>query len=439
MTVGAWDSRLKESIKLISPMGTAMEAKWIGDDTTIQKRVQRDGYPLVAGETGADLGSLSETTSGSIFFDGIFCDLLAEQFLQACKEVGKWQIVHPVRGLKTLILLKTRQMNKPVERGGVIEFETEWFEPLDLLALIPDAGLAALIASLANSAAAAGALSVDLSMFATGFGDIATALGMASVIGENIKQAIGYASWTATVATSAVDVAKERYDQANNDLSASIAATEADPTEFDPKTLALLLSALAMASTFGNLDGDRVLTKMETAASLLIEKLPDGTRVLTSDANKAYMLQAGLEGVLAAACSGMSYAERQTRAQVIDAARRLAALFSQIVKALDTVSGYFEGLRANKQYYSQTETYQIFRNLVSKTIEFMLRQIFDLAIEKRFNLGEAKTPIQICFEEFKADGEAKFDDFIEWNQLEGDDILYLPPGREVVVYVERIG
>ena len=70
---------------------------------------------------------------------------------------------------------------------------------------------------------------------------------------------------------------------------------------------------------------------------------------------------------------------------------------------------------------------------------YLLLVSFDLKTEKRFLLKENTPPIIVCINEygFLSDGvtDSQFDFFIETNNLKGDQILYLPVGFEVVVYV----
>jgi hypothetical protein len=437
MTVGDWTSRVAETIELTSPMGQIIKAKWKGDSVSITKSVQRDRIPLMAGEIGKDMGSTAKEFPISIFFDGMFCDLLAKQFEDACTEIGTWQVNHPVHGMKTLLLLRVRGVVAPIESGGVIEFETDWFEPLDLMSLFSAVQLASLVAGLAENACVVSATAFDMSAFNTGFGDISSCLAMASVAGEIVKQAVGTTAWIATVTTSAVNVAKDRYDTSSQSLESEVEGTKEDRTAFDPEALSLAVSGMAMATSFGNTDGEKVLSNWESATDDMIAQLPSGAAYVgTADANRAYTMQTALEASVAAVCSAMAYSDRQTRAQAVEAAQRLSALFAKVVDALDVVMEEFSGLRADRQYYAQTETYAVLNDLVAQTVKFLLRQTFDLAIEKRITLDRDKAPIQICFEEYGPDGDDRFDDFIEWNQLEGDDILILPASREVVLYVE---
>jgi hypothetical protein len=127
----------------------------------------------------------------------------------------------------------------------------------------------------------------------------------------------------------------------------------------------------------------------------------------------------------------------QTRTQAIEAARALVQMFEDITSALDATYTLFQtNFRPDHRFYAQTETYETALNLVASSVDYLIRQSFDLRIEKRFVLDRDKTTIQICVEEFGLKAEDELDNFIEWNELEGDDVMILAQSREVVVYVE---
>lgn len=68
---------------------------------------------------------------------------------------------------------------------------------------------------------------------------------------------------------------------------------------------------------------------------------------------------------------------------------------------------------------------------------YLLRSVFDLSVEKRFKLEKRRAPIEITISEYGSlgDDDSNFQLFIDSNGLKGNDILILPEGREVVVYL----
>jgi hypothetical protein len=65
-------------------------------------------------------------------------------------------------------------------------------------------------------------------------------------------------------------------------------------------------------------------------------------------------------------------------------------------------------------------------------MQYLLSQFFNLATEKRFIIKNRRSPLEVCVTEY---GSIDYYDlFIESNELSGDEILLLNPGREVVIY-----
>lgn len=435
--IDSWKTRVGPAFNMISPGGEEISAKWIGDSVSKTRRAQRDAFPLRSGEYGKDLGGNSDDFTSTIYFDGPNCDKDAQKFSSAAADVGEWKVTHPVKGEKTLILISIKEAVEPVRSGGIVEFETTWFEPIDLTALGVTHDLTSLVAGLASSAVVVTASAFGLDTFTSGWGAISSVLAMASIIENIVYKAVNGTSWLISLSTSAANIAKDRWDESRNDLTNEISETELDTDNFDPAAISTALSGIMMATAYGNTDSDKVLSNMESAATNMIAALPSGSsHTGTDSANRSYTVQTALEGAVIATCYGLSYGDRQARTEAIDAAARLRDLFESVVNALDDVADTFSGLRADRQYYSQTETYAMLWNLVSQTTKMLQRQIFDLAVEKIWTLAEDSTPIRICFEEYGAKGEEYIDQFIEWNQLEGDEIQLLSAGTEVRVYLE---
>jgi len=126
-----------------------------------------------------------------------------------------------------------------------------------------------------------------------------------------------------------------------------------------------------------------------------------------------------------------------SRLQAVEAIEINAALLNDTIDNLDSSQEAFESVPIDVQYFSQSESFPTVATLTALTQAFLLRSIFNLAIEKRFILSQQKSPIRITIEEYGSlgEGDANLDFFITTNQIEGLEIIMLLAGREVVVYV----
>jgi hypothetical protein len=127
----------------------------------------------------------------------------------------------------------------------------------------------------------------------------------------------------------------------------------------------------------------------------------------------------------------------QSRAQAVEFALDLRNRLVGIVDVLDESQILFEDSDIDEQYFSQTDTFNTSVQLTSFGQRYLLSSAYNLNVERRFTLTKPKTPLQIVGEEYGTwgDNDNLIDAFIDANSLQGTEILLLPAGREVVVYV----
>jgi hypothetical protein len=421
-------------ISLMSPLGLTFAPKWKANPRSFEKSVQRDKFPLIQGEYGADLGGGADQYSFTLLFDGIGQDTLADMFFEACKQIGTWQVVHPVHGYIELQLLRVEQRVDPTDSGGLTEIQTEWMEPLNLVTLMTTRAMAGVIDDLMASTAATSASGFADSIGDQGFSGIGSVINAVNLCNGAAEKAAEIAFYSSASA-DAKATARAQSEDAQDSLADSIDSAASGPTGFDPGEIATQLHAVIQAPILACPDVKTALKTMDTIADTFIGLIPAGHS--TADFGRAHVSEVALEACVCAGCLASTLGSISTRVQAIGAAQSLADLFAKSTDAMDAVQEQFEdNPRADRRYYAQTETYQATLAMVAKTIEYLIIRSFDLAIEKTVVLDRDKTPIQICVEEFGAQGEDRLDDLIEWNQLEGDDVELLGGGRSIVVYVE---
>jgi hypothetical protein len=421
-------------IFLISPLGTSVTAKWADDERGFEKSVQRDKYPLIHGETGVDFGGGADAYDMTLIFDGPSCDLAANQFYEAAKELGTWMVIHPMHGMVELQLLSLRERVTPVSSDGRFEIETHWMEPLDPLTMMTLRQLTGLIDAQLAAFSASSVAAFSASAVLAGFGSfsaIVSVAAIASVIAGKVADKVLYG---ANMAACAV-IATSQTGDSQAALAASCDAAVANTADFDPSAIATAMHGMMQGPVLASSDPSSAIRLMSTAVGQMAEMVPLTTNA--EDLNRCHTVEVGLEAVLGASCLATTIGNLQTRTQAIAAARALAAVFYDITETMDAVNTAFASqLRPERRYYAQTDTYEAALLLVSSCIEYLIRESFDLRIEKRITLDRDKTPIQICVEEYGLKAEDNLDPFIDWNALEGDDVMILPQSREVVVYVE---
>jgi len=144
--------RLRPSIQLTSPGGSEFTALWQGNTRSIEKKLGIFQYPKVRGAIVQDLDVGPVRYPLTIFFQGEDHDLESNRFLDACKENGRWQVVHPVHGQLELQLVSATEQALPVESGNLTQFDTVWLEPIREAQLASPAQLKSSVANQINVA-----------------------------------------------------------------------------------------------------------------------------------------------------------------------------------------------------------------------------------------------------------------------------------------------
>ena len=151
---------------------------------------------------------------------------------------------------------------------------------------------------------------------------------------------------------------------------------------------------------------------------------------------RAAAVELALSAVLVGLARIVTTSTAETRAHAIAIAGTLLDTTADIVDGLDAVSEAFDDHEWDTRYFSQTSTYSIAANLVATCVRYELRAAYDLRVEKRFTLSKPTAPITIAIQEYgDVAPEIALDLIVRANALSGFDILLLPAGREVVVYV----
>jgi hypothetical protein len=150
----------------------------------------------------------------------------------------------------------------------------------------------------------------------------------------------------------------------------------------------------------------------------------------------ARTVQLSLSAILTSMSRIVTTSVPDSRAHAITVAVRMIDEFWDMVDALDTAAERFNNSDWDMRYFSQTTTYTRAAQLVAECVRYLLRSAYDLRIEKRYTLRQPTAPITIAIKEYPNQQiEAALDLLCKANALSGDDILLLPSGREIMVYV----
>lgn len=419
----SWQDRLRGEIELTSPDGQVFTAKWSGNSRSVEKKLGIFTYPKVDGAIIQDLGLDSIRYPLTISFDGPDNDLESNRFLAAFSARGTWRVVHPAKGVLQLQPIRVSESIEPVESGSLTVFDTEWIRP-----------------------AAEGAVSTTVQLASSiqdqvGVVEDAALTQLTTVAKqENIDQVNAIKSATEK-SLSVYDKTVGTILELSGELAAAVAAVRrgiAETLDTSPLDLTVLggqiqsVMRLPSAITGDVLQTIKPFSDFIDQMSVLPDEVADQTYLNVLSIREIFL--AGANSSIARSSTGGIF---ETRAQALEAADLASLEFQTMTDALDSAQEQFEALRIDQQYFSQSITFVKSAQITSAAVRYLLQASFDLAVEKQIILNLERSPIEITITEYGGlgDNDINYDLFIDSNELKGDEILLLPAGRRVVVYV----
>lgn len=419
----SWLDRVKTEFKLTSPDGKEFNALWSGDSRGNEKVIGFFKYPKIRGIVGQDLDVKGDRYPTVIFFEGEDHDLVAARFFKACRDRGKWDIIHPVHGELTLQLITYNQSVAPVENGNISQFDLEFIDTLDPSVLTTPVELGSIInnqiEALNNTAA-----SQYLDNLKTDSASVllANETAVNKVVTASDLSFANLKSKNASIASQISSIKRGITD-----------TLEAD--SLDVLSLAGQVQQLIQLPSLAVADVRSRVAAYNDFANRILGISPTGNT--PEDYNSALAQELALMAALAG--MGLSIVgELQTRSQVIEIVDNFSDLFMSITDNLDLSQSNFLDVSIDNQYFSQSQSFNDATLLTAQSLQYLLVSSLDLAIEKIFKLEKDRAPIEITLSEYGStlgSIDSDLDLFIQSNELKNDKIRILRAGREVVVYV----
>lgn len=427
----SWRDRLRPNIKLASPQGNIFprEGKeneaplWLGNSRTIDKTLGIFKYPKIKGLKIQDLEVGGVSYPLTLRFEGVDNDIEANRFFNACKETGEWIVDHPSLGPLTLQLISATEQIQPTTSGNITVMETNWLEAKDINVKIP---------------------AIQIGTDIQDISDIANESAISQFVNNTTQKLAGF---TKKIATE-TDKIVLKISAAMNTITAPVASINASmdsikrsitttitKATIDTLSLGGQIQQLVQLPALATTDISARLTAYSDMIVDIFTLLPSGDNEI--DKNTVSLNELALSAGIVAIAQTASTGTLKTRSQAIETIETISQLFADITDGLDDVQDLFQSKTIDLQYFSQSDSFADAAQIISLGIRYLLISLFDLSIEKRFGLKIPRSPIEITINEYGDLGEndSNFDLFIESNELTGNDILLLPAGREVVVYV----
>lgn len=413
-----WYDRLQTNLIMTSPTGIVFTADWKGDPREMDKKVGIFEYPGIPGAYTQDLDVRAVRYSLTFYFEGADHDLTAKDFFKACSERGHWTINHPTLGLFLGQLLKVREEIQPVESANITVFSTEWIEPITNRTLVSDVERASRIkeqgAVVLEAASVQFNDNVDISKpsLLTGFR-------------SSVKSAVAIVSKSLSTVVSVVSTAADTVAKVNAEIS-SVHRAITENISDAALNVAALGGQLQALVTLPMLTSESIGVRLDHYSNLITNMFV--TR--STNANDAATREVVVVSAIAAAANIVTDGDPKTREEAVSFIVKVNQMFADVMTGLDAAQTALTTSPIKRQFFTQSSSYNDCAILVGQVNDYLLRRLFDLATVRVITLERSRCPVEIAITE-----NVDFDLFIESNNLSADDILLLPGGRQVVVYL----
>jgi len=424
----SWLNQTREYITFLSPEDNVFVALWKNNERSVEKKLGIFDPPKFKGSIIQDLDVKSVSYPLTIYFDGPSHYDTANKFFKACQdEKGQWEVTHPTKGGLILQLVSVKELINPIDDGNFTVFETNWLEPANIERLVSPDELANSVLLKTLNAISDGITQIQ-QLRSDLYSAIQAAANMINTIANLAKNAFSEIAATEQIVNDA-------WQSAQSSVTALLAIFQADASDTDNQAnVSNALSDVVTLPLETNDDYSSRNSFYSDYTDSLLAAAPLGNTI--EDFNKVIFMEFSIITILVSMCRIIVTSTFKTRSEIIIAMDNLTVRFNDTINALETIQENFEGLDIDLQYFSQSQTWTTIQNLFSLTMQYLLTQFFNSNVEKILTLKNARSPIEITVTEYTdGDFETNYDLFLNSNDLHGNDILLLPAGREIKIYV----
>ena len=412
----SWKDRLQPEITLTSPDGDIYGAFWKGDPRNFEKKLGIFEYPKQSGAVIQDLDPRADRYNLTFFFEGSDHDIVARRFYNSCKQRGEWEVLHPTLGSLDLYLVKVQHDIQPVDSANVTQFTTEWIAPSSKIFSVSITQREAVATEKNNLLKERAADQFADQSNTTESGPLTQFRSSIENGAVVIKQALAPLTQTVAEVNAAVE-------SVNRGITSAVAETELNVVSLASQIQTLVTLPATVPQSIG--------VRLDYYRGLL-DTIISGTPEKPTAKNKNVLVynELVLTSVLSSVAEVLIDNTVDTREEVVEFIESINQMFFDATAALDAGQELYIDSIIDRQYFSLSSTFNTAVLLLSDINTLLLRRLFDLAAAKRFTLGRHRAPVEIAITE-----GVDLDLFIQSNKLSNTDILLLPAGREVVVYL----
>lgn len=408
------------TIRLISPEGKTFDAKWMGNQISITKKVAVFEYPDVDGATVQDLGLASQKYPLDLWFDGSNHMEISQNFQVALQERGEWNVHHPVYGVVSLQPLSATFEVQPVKSAAATLVATQWvrttpeFEGLSFSFL--ENSVVRSVYNLTSVSLEDHWFFKALKFFTTGINFIK---GVLSAIENAVAKFYTISNRIRSGITGAIAAVKRLLDIPGMLMRTVIGAIN-DILAIPSKVDAYVKDKIAFYESLWDdvketVTGDRVGGVLTPEVAAINDSVQAGIL--------AGMAESTTNGVVL------------SREEAVEIGDSIVAMYKGMILLSDENQEALIARYSQEEYFSNITTFEEMRNLVGVTLGYVLDDNYSESTKQTITLGTSAATLDLAVKYYPTKNEEEaYDFFVSTNLLSGDEIITLPVGKVVVIY-----
>jgi prophage DNA circulation protein len=409
----SYEDRLRTAI-YSSPSGAIFTLQFDGVERSGGKKAPIHEFPQQDVSDVQDLGNTTERFPMTVYFTGDNYDQQADAFWTALSEKGPGSLQHPRYGNIPVLPIAWSQTERFVEDVGRADFKVE-FVRVQTAFVFPVTSLAAGEAILnATTAAIENGIATAASQF-----DLVNAADTLSVKNGILGALDDYNKFFGDIMAVSEEIQAEA-NQLVGDITNRIdQLLEAPAQLFTSLANLAALPARVFTNVVQKIQG--YASQISSAVTLVIESYTQAVTVVQN-----------IFSFFAGAAVASTFGTLDTRSEAVQAADQLEQITNTLTLIIESSENSAPGFSANQEVLSALI------DAVAKARADLLERSYSLKSERRLTLSFERTPFDLLAEIYRDGGitvlDAQLDEFIRINGLQGDEIILVPTGREVVYY-----
>ncbi len=406
-----YTERLRE-LKYTSPSGKKFTLLFDELSRTGGKKAPVSEFPGQNQGAVQDLGELTGTFPITCYIAGLDYDTEADRFWNALAESGAGKLDHPRWGTINVLPSTREQSEQFVDGAGRAVFTITFIRTDDTVFDYPKSSIVADDQITADADAAADGITSALE------GETITDVREKAGLKENVLSTLATVTGIIGTVTAFSDDLRETVDGTVNEITREIDTLIASPA-------LLMESLLKLYRIPARIVTD--VTEKVKAYKTIYTGLATGFVETTKEYGEMFgiIASAQLQGIAIASAESTLTGRIPTRTQAGEVVDGLTGLYSDVVATI-------EEIETAGDFTVDYETTRLTLQTVFRSVGNLIDRALSLPTERILTLDRNITPIQLAWELY-GDLE-RLDELIEYNNLQGENILLIPRETEVRWY-----